>query len=127
MSDSFAADPAYQAGIEAHREMVRNQAQYNGWTNYETWAVGMYLDGNYTGEGTYRAVLDLVREQMVQRDANQYSISDVADALQAWFDDEIYNDSHELSGIVGDLLKAALDEVEWRELAEHKIAEVSES
>jgi hypothetical protein len=35
---------------------------YNGWKNYETWAVGMYLDGNYTGEGTYLDVLDVVRE-----------------------------------------------------------------
>ena len=25
---------------------------YNGWTNYEKWAVGLYLDGNYDGLGT---------------------------------------------------------------------------
>ena len=34
---------------------------YNGWKNYETWAVGMYLDGNYDGPSTYYAAIETVR------------------------------------------------------------------
>lgn len=24
---------------------------YNGWATYETWAMGMYVDGSYSGDG----------------------------------------------------------------------------
>ncbi|MES2147868.1 MAG: hypothetical protein V4491_08470 [Pseudomonadota bacterium] len=34
---------------------------YNGWKNYETWAVGMYLDGNYDGPSTYYETVERVR------------------------------------------------------------------
>ncbi len=34
---------------------------YNGWANYETWAVGMYLDGNYDGPGTYYETIERTR------------------------------------------------------------------
>lgn len=60
---------------------------YNGWTNYETWAVGMFLDGNYTGEGIEEA----------------------------------------LKNYVECLLRVGFDEVNWRELAEHKLAEVRDN
>ncbi len=40
--------------VEAMTEPDRKE--YNGWSTYETWATGMFLDGNYTGEGTYREV-----------------------------------------------------------------------
>lgn len=109
--------------------------RYNGWANYETWAVGMYLDGNYTGEGTYRAVLELVGEE-INAYADEYEgepeLSEaacrtrVADALQRWFDDELYADDRDMPGIVADLLRAAIDEINWRELAEAKLTEVAE-
>lgn len=91
---------------------------YNGWTNYETWATGLYLDGNYTGEGTYREVLDLVREHAPD-------VYAVAVAFEAFVDEEI--ERHEIDGLALDLLRAAADEINWRELAESKISEISES
>ena len=93
---------------------------YNGWTNYETWAVGMYLDGNYTGEGTYRACLQLIGGCV---EDGGYA----ADALKEWVEEEIGAETNDLAnGIASDLLGAALSEVNWRELAEHKVQEVSE-
>ena len=87
---------------------------YNGWTNYETWAVGMYLDGNYTGEGTYQEV-----QQLVRKHDDEYQL---ASALEDWFDGEL----PEFDGIAGDLLRAARDEVNWFELAKSKLEEVKE-
>jgi hypothetical protein len=96
---------------------------YNGWTNYETWAVGMYLDGNYDGEGTYKDILEITREQ----GADKYC---TASELQTYLQGTIENsdpDGIASSGIIGDLLGAALSEVNWLELAEHKCAEVIEA
>lgn len=107
---------------------------YNGWANYETWAVGMYLDGNYDGEGTYLAVLDLVRDLVRERnqaaeDGEQpFYASYVADALKDWTTERIGEETDDLAnGIAADLLGAALSAVDWHELGEHKVAEVNES
>lgn len=104
---------------------------YNGWKNYETWAVGMYLDGNYDGEGTYLAVLDLVRETAENATEKpgiwtleQARIFEVEDALKAWFEECLPNNG---GSIVDDLLSSAVDEVDWRELAESKLQEISEA
>lgn len=99
---------------------------YNGWTNYETWAVAMFLDGNYTGEGTYQDVLDVVRDV----EATGYVTREfaVADALKDYVEESIGEATDDLpNGLAADLLRAALSEVNWRELAESKLAEVVES
>ena len=66
----------------------------NGWKNYETWAVGMYLDGNYDGPGTYYAAIETVRGIM-RTDALQASLTlfgiigldplSSADEFYGWF------------------------------------------
>lgn len=101
---------------------------YNGWTNYETWAVGLHLDGNYDGEATYLEVLELVRNISENAEATEYStldemrLYDTADALKDWFEESL----PELDGIVSDLLGAAVSEINWRELAASKLAEIAE-
>lgn len=93
---------------------------YNGWTNYETWAVGMYLDGNYDGEATYRYVLDLVREHGAY-------VPMVADALRDLVAEHTSRAVDRIaSGLAADLLGAAVSEVNWHELAEHKCSEIIE-
>lgn len=108
--------------------MSADEQGYNGWTNYETWAVGLYLDGNYTGEGTYLDVLDIVaRESRCYDLADESERSDatcaVADALKDYVDEQLGEDTDDLpNGLATDLLRAALSEVNWRELAESKLA-----
>lgn len=91
---------------------------YNGWSNYETWATGMFLDGNYTGEGTYREVLDLVKQVA---DGDQYTVAEV---LKDYVTDEVTLES---ASLASDFVGAALSEVNWTELASHKIEEIRES
>jgi hypothetical protein len=90
---------------------------YNGYTNYETWAVGMFLDGNYDGEGVYRDALEIAEEA-----DNEY---DLSIRLQAFTEEHIVSDEYD--GLRGDLLGAALSEVNWQELAEGKLQEVAEA
>lgn len=91
---------------------------YNGWKNYETWAIGLFLDGNYTGEGTYRQVLELAEEA----DGDAYAL---AGSLREYVEEEVTPEG-EPSGLATDLIGAALSEVDWDELASHKLEEVSE-
>lgn len=103
---------------------------YNGWKNYETWAVGMYLDGNYTGEGTYRAVLGLAEEVVEGATATDvWTVAEarrfnLADALKEFVEERV---RPEEGGLAGDLIGAALSEVEWHDLADHKLAELDEA
>jgi hypothetical protein len=99
---------------------------YNGWTNYETWAVGMFLDGNYTGEHTYREVLALAEDhdsdaRESERDPDD-AVYTLANALQEWFNEQL----PELDGIASDLLGAAVSEINWTELAKSKLTEIGE-
>jgi ADP-ribosylglycohydrolase len=105
---------------------------YNGHANYETWVMSMYLDGNYTGEGTCRhyesmvasAVEDVreeIEEGITAEEATDNAIYSLAENLKANVEAEILCDDSLTSGIVGDLLGAALSEVDWNEIAKSRI------
>ena len=99
---------------------------YNGWTNYETWAVGMYLDGNYTGEGTYLYVVEQVRS-WIDDGRQRWSI---ADGLEAFVRDDLaYDEDSEgftPNPLASDLLGASLSSVNWYELADAWIDNLTE-
>ena len=67
--------------------------QYNGWTNYETWAVGMWLDGNYSGSETYHATIETVRDALKRSTYNVITETmndryEVSQALKTWVREE---------------------------------------
>ncbi len=114
---------------------------YNGWKNYETWAVGMYLDGNYDGPATYYETIERVKYELehVDHPTSEYWTVEqskrfgVADILKDWVEENItphmVDDDHpdpQLHPLVSDLLGAALSEVDWNELADAWIENVSE-
>jgi hypothetical protein len=113
---------------------------YNGWKNYETWAVGMYLDGNYDGPGTYYAAIEAVRDALTGdhpeseywtvEQSQRYGVADrLKDFVEEYVNPHSYDDDHpdpQLHPLVADLLNAALFEVDWHELADAWITNVSE-
>ena len=90
--------------------------EYNGWTNYETWVVNLWI-GNDQGSSNYwhdQAVAEL---EHAQADASftkwERATLALADALK---------EHHELAlpevqGFAADLLGAAMSEVNWHEIA----------
>ena len=60
---------------------------YNGWKNYETWAVGLYLDGNYTGEGTYSDVLGIAGQ--IREDHGEDAAYVLADELKSYVKEQV--------------------------------------
>lgn len=76
---------------------------YNGWTNYETWCVHLWLTNDET---LYHLAGALVSRERDDQDA--------ATMLKAEVDQIVVSDQEGLlPGLVRDLLTAALDRVDW--------------
>lgn len=103
--------------------VTAKESTYNGHTNYETWCVALWLGND---EGTYRTVRAMAAEarEASRKDrrvlqgyweAEHAPVYLLADALK-----ELVNDAAPDLGpsVFGDLLSAALSEVDWQDVAE---------
>ena len=79
---------------------------YEGWTNYETWCVHLWLSNE---QGT-----DMFAREQASR---EFAYEVQADDAFREFVEEIYSIDH-LRGLAGDLVNAALACVDWREVRE---------
>lgn len=100
---------------------MANEREYNGWTNYETWAVNLWI-GNEEGSYNYwqeaaQECNDLPRHEIFKERT-------AAIALAERLKDEITKGAPELgASMYSDLLGAALSEVNWHEIAEGLLEE----
>ena len=83
---------------------------YNGWKNYETWNVKLWLDNE---EGTQE--LQNAWAHDVQN--NHRPISDLADIIKDFIEEN--NPLLGEASLYSDILSAALGDVDWYEIAEH--------
>jgi hypothetical protein len=81
---------------------------YNGWRNYPTWAVHLWLTNE---PGSYEESTALVR---FHRDRGGLKI-DGDDALREYVRDLVERDE---ASLAADLLGYALDQVDWRQVAD---------
>lgn len=88
---------------------MSNDRTYNGWSTYETWLVNLWIQND---EHLYAAL----HADVVDAD----SLFDAREILKAWVDNEydMYIEDHG-HGLFQDLLKGALDEVDWYEIAKN--------
>lgn len=80
-------------------------SDYNGWTNYETWCVNLWLDNE---PGSYDAMRQLARSHKQLHDAAE-AIRDTVEACSPMRDE---------ATLYSDLVSGALQAVNWREIAE---------
>lgn len=95
---------------------------YNGWTNYPTWNVALWLDNE---EGSYELVREMARETADE----EFRTSVLADNLKALHEEAM--DSLGITEALGasvfsDLLGYALDSVNWHEIAKGLLDEVAD-
>ena len=93
---------------------------YNGWKNYESWAVGLWLDND---EGLYNQAREMAREKLTEaRDSKRSAEGLLADSLKEWVTSEMIPDLG--ASLAADLLGAAVSEVDWYEVAEHYLGDL---
>jgi hypothetical protein len=80
--------------------------EYNGWTNYETWLVNLWITND---EGIYQSTLDMVADNSADHDA--------ADAIKN-FVEELNPLNNTEASLYTDLVNAAISEVNWHEIAQ---------
>lgn len=97
---------------------MNEETGYNGWSNYPTWCVALWIDND---QGTYEVVRESVRAWgggAALVDELQRTVEDMAEAiLPALFE----SGTHVL-----DLYQWAIGQVDWFELADHYREEVTE-
>lgn len=94
----------------------------NGWTNYETWLVALWLDND---EGSNKRVNSDAWDALTQADGDVGEATGNMAGLLQDMHDEGRPDSGG-SGVFHDLLSAALSEVNWREIARNCIDAVAD-
>src|SRR5687767_845418 len=105
---------------------------YQGWKNYETWAVALWINNE---QGTHEAAHDMARGARksaptapqvksgiwTDKQAERFTL---ADDLKEWVSDDLLPDLG--ATLAADLLGAALSEVDWNELAESFLSDIEE-
>lgn len=92
-----------------------NHKEHNGWYNYETWAVALWMDND---EGSQERWADeaQTRLKMARGDADEATYG-LETAIKVQHEESV----PELQGFAADLLNAAMSEVNWREIARHLV------
>ena len=80
---------------------------YNGWKNYETWVVNLWLSND---RGTYEYMVEIAEEVKDE----EYPGLRMADILK----EDIESGMPSLDGMYGDLLSSAIDAVDFDEIGE---------
>ena len=97
--------------------------KYNGWTNYETWAVSLWMDNE---QHVQRYWADEAQTATKQAEPLVWLADRIQEehesACQQMLDDSV----HYKTGPFADLLNAALSEVNWREIAQHLLDDHTE-
>lgn len=111
-----------RANAQAIETTPANPDEYNGWTNYETWCVHLWLSNDAYTDSTAREIVaaawtNAADEVAADRDAIVAPQADAADALREWLRDE-ENPLAETANVYTDLLGHALARVDWYEVAE---------
>lgn len=99
---------------------------YNGWTNYETWNVALWIDNE---EGSYRYWRDTMRDLWDHAEAHPHEHWTRSEQARFTLADRLKNELEESKPELGasmwsDLLNAALSEVNWNEIAGNWLAEI---
>lgn len=108
--------------------MTNTNTQYNGWTNYETWLVNLWLTND---QGSQEMVQEWAQEcvqDAIDKDCDSDSIKndaayELGERIKDWHD-EMQAETVGTSGVFTDLLNAALGSVNWYEIGQHFVDEI---
>lgn len=108
--------------------MTQNEKRYNGWTNYETWVTALWLDNDERSQNYWREIAGECKRAAPQADQVERGIWTIEEAARFMLADRLKDEIEEGSPIqepslYSDLLGAALQEVNWSEIADNLLSD----
>ena len=108
-----------------------NNNPYNGWTNYETWVVNLWMDNEQGSHDYWVGQAEYVYNNQAEEQKHFSKMEDAVVILAEKLKDEHEEAKDEIlehvqltASVWADLLGAALSETNWREIAEHLLENV---
>ena len=103
--------------------MKSDAERYNGWTNYETWCVALWLDNDETSYRYWSLVAEQTRDDAQRCQQVKEKVWTTEQATRFNLADAIKSEITERSptqdaSLYTDLIHAALSEVDWGEIAQ---------
>lgn len=101
---------------KTEKEAVELTDKYNGWANYETWAVNLWLSNNQPDYEEFRSLAEgYTKEQAYELgQAIRARVEEETDTII----ESTGGSSGTYSGIISDIFHANLSLVDWNEIAE---------
>jgi len=96
---------------------------YNGWTNYETWLVNLWMGA---GQGSREFFRGQAREIYDSTDLGPHRGALARLRFAGWLKEHYDENIPEMPGVYNDLLGVALGAVNWIQIARHYIDAVRE-
>lgn len=102
---------------------MEKEKGYNGWANYETWLVSLWMDqdSDYWNSEAHQFYEFAKSDGTFTRE--ERSTLDLADLAKEFHAET----APEINGVYADLVNASLGEVRWYEIAKHYINEIVSS
>lgn len=107
----------------AAADRERHERGHNGWANYETWAVALWLNNDERTHRYWRraarAAVRVLAADPAAADRRPPPADEARRHLAGWLKDELEANGPDLgASLYADLLGAALEAVDWDEVAE---------
>jgi hypothetical protein len=101
---------------------MQTDKTYNGWTNYETWLFNLWHDDCFTEEAQ-ECYNDAEADDTFSKEEN--ATIKLADSIEAYAEEFTFMDAPE-KGFLADLVTAAMQQINFYEIAEHYINDIKE-
>jgi hypothetical protein len=108
--------------------MEGKDQRYNGWTNYETWAVALWLGNDETTCDYWADVADECKAEAPNSEQVESGIWTVGEAARYKLAERLKEDIEsgsplEEASMYSDLLNSAIQSVNWNEIASTQLEE----
>ena len=109
--------------------------KYNGWSNYETWNFKLWLDND---QDVYNYIIGEIKKIKTSPDNGQNVTFETANFLRSYIDDNmpnlnvstrsqsVHGSMSDKNGFYGDILNAALRDINTYEIAESYLEDLKE-
>ena len=107
--------------------MTESDSSYNGWSNYETWVVNLWLGNDEGSYNTCRSLAERCFEEAVADEVlsqKERACYQLANELKEMIEDG--NPLASEASVYADLLNASFSEINWKEIANGLLQETDD-